>query len=197
MRITDYEAIRGNAALVVAYLRGEHTPGVIHGVHEHAVQVCERHVDRALVYLARRPETEHEEVAVAHAFIAVPRGVPDGRYLAEAVAKAFLQARPRWAESGEAGDPGLCEYASHELVGFAAVYGIDGEVDLLSQTTDRNAGRVAQPSWLREGRYPEEALNEHYVARLGAWAVDLTARQYDEFVPASLPFPHIWLVETP
>jgi hypothetical protein len=98
----------------------------------------------------------------------------------------FLRLRPRWQASGESGDPGLCEYASHELVGFAASYGLDGEVVCVIS--------AAQIIWHEDmnvradPRYPPEVHEGHWVARFGRHIVDLTARQFDD----ALPFPFHW-----
>ena len=92
----------------------------------------------------------------------------------------FLAARPHWRDVGEDGCAGLCEYVSHELVGFAAAHGFDGEVECI---------RFHVP---QHPAYPEDAWDAHWVARFGNEVVDLTAKQFGE----ELPFPFIWTVET-
>ena len=98
----------------------------------------------------------------------------------------FLECRPRWLDIGENGDPGLCEYASHELVGFAASYGLDGEVVCVISSAQLvwhdDAHVKADP------RYPSEVHEGHWVVRFGPYVVDLTARQFDD----DLPFAFYW-----
>lgn len=99
----------------------------------------------------------------------------------EDVVELFLAARPHWKDIGEDGCPGLCEYVSHEFVGFAAAHGLQGEVECLGFDVPQH------PS------YPEEALDGHWVARFENEVVDLTAKQFgDEF-----PFPFFWTVQAP
>jgi hypothetical protein len=97
----------------------------------------------------------------------------------EQVVEKFLATRPRWRDIGEDGGQGLCEYASHEFVGFAAAHGFDGEVECIRFDIPRH--------W----SYPEEALDGHWVARFGNKVVDLTAKQFGD----SLPFPFIWTIK--
>jgi len=91
---------------------------------------------------------------------------------------AFLAARPRWKDIGEDGGAGLCEFASHEFVGFAAAHGFDGEVECI---------RFHVP---QHPAYPEDAWDGHWVARFGEDVVDLTAKQFGD----ELPFPFIWTI---
>jgi hypothetical protein len=95
----------------------------------------------------------------------------------------FLRLRPRWRDIGESGDPGLCEYASHELVGYAASYGLDGEVVCVVSSKQIVWHDYAQVR--ADPRYPPEVHDGHWVARFGHCIVDLTARQFDQ----DLPFP--------
>jgi hypothetical protein len=105
----------------------------------------------------------------------------------------FLEKRPRWVDlNNDTGGAGLCEYASHEIVGFMAEFDLDGEVKEI---------------WHRQWYGPEsvpwcgqiEACNgypgdPHFVAAFPhpddgrLVVVDITARQFGEH----LPFPWIW-----
>jgi len=104
----------------------------------------------------------------------------------------FLQKRSKWVDLNEdTGGAGLCEYASHEVVGFMAEFGLEGEVlelwrrEWFSPVSEPWSGQIEAC----EG-YPG---SPHFVAVFPhpdgrRVAVDITARQFGE----DLPFPWIW-----
>jgi hypothetical protein len=105
------------------------------------------------------------------------------------------EVRPKWGEIGGeciSGGAGLCEFASHELVGYLAGQGFDGDVYELWFSTwpgsegPPPAGCVpAAPDYPGEGHFV--AVFEERGVRI---AVDITPRQFGDH----FPFPYIWEV---